>query len=367
MAGETVFEFATATRIAFGPGKLTEAAPALRAYGQRVLIVTGRNPDRARPLLNTLHDTDCTLHAIPGEPTLADIESGIIAAEGCDAIVGIGGGSAIDAAKAIAALATNPGPPLDYLEVIGQGQPLRHDPLPVIAIPTTAGTGAEVTRNAVLASPEHKVKVSLRHPRMLPRLAIIDPELTHALPPEITATTGMDALTQLIEPFTSRCANPLTDAICREAIPRAARAIRPACEGDPHARTEMAFASLAGGLALANAGLGAVHGFAAPLGGMYQAPHGALCAALLPHAFKVNSRHAPDRFREVVQMLGTNDGSQWLAQLAADLQIPRLAEHGIEEADFPDIITKARNASSMKANPADLDDAELTAILQAAL
>ena len=367
MAGKAAFEFATATRIIFGAGKLAEAAPAAKALGRRVLVVTGKSVERAQPLLNLLSYIECVMHAIPGEPKIADVQSGVDAAAGCEVVVAMGGGSAIDAGKAIAALCSNPGDPLDYLEVIGKGQPLTSAPLPFIAIPTTAGAGAEVTCNAVLASPEHKVKVSLRHPLMLPRLAIVDPELTYGLPPAITATTGMDALTQLIEPFTCRRANPFTDAICREAIPRAARSLRRAFADDEAAREDMAYASVSGGLALANSGLGAVHGFAAPIGGMFDAPHGAVCAALLPHSFAINAKHAPKRFGEVAQMLGTDDGATWLRELAADLQILGLAVYGITEDDFPAIIEKAKCASSMKANPVDLSDDELEEILQAAL
>jgi alcohol dehydrogenase class IV len=367
MAGETVFEFATANRIVFGAGKLTEAVPAVKALGRRALVVTGKSVERAQPLLDLLLDIECVTHAIPGEPEIADVQSGVNAAAGCEVVIAMGGGSAIDAGKAIAALCNNPGNPLDYLEVIGKGQPLVNAPLPFIAIPTTAGTGAEVTRNAVLASPKHKVKVSLRHPLMLPQLAIVDPELTHGLPPAITAATGMDALTQLIEPFTCRRANPFTDAICREAIPRAARALRRAFAGDEAAREDMAYASLSGGLALANSGLGAVHGFAAPIGGMFDAPHGAVCAALLPHSFTINAKHAPKRFIEVAKMLGTDDGGAWLRELASDLQIPGLATYGITEDNFSSIIDKAKLASSMKANPTDLTEDELVEILRAAL
>ncbi len=368
MAGRAAFEFATANLILFGAGKLAEAAPAAKALGRRVLVVTGKSVERAQPLLDLLANIECVTHPIPGEPKIADVQSGVDAAVGCEVIIAMGGGSAIDAGKAIAALCSNPGDPLDYLEVIGKGQPLKNAPLPFIAIPTTAGTGAEVTRNAVLASPEHKVKVSLRHPSMLPKLAIVDPELTHDLPPDITAATGMDALTQLIEPFTCRRANPFTNAICREAIPRAARSLRRAFAGDDEAaREDMAYASLCGGIALANSGLGAVHGFAAPIGGMFDAPHGAVCAALLPHSFAINAKHAPKRFGEVAQMLGTDDSATWLRELAADLQIPGLATYGITDDDFPAIIEKAKCASSMKANPVDLSDDELADILQAAL
>ena len=367
MAGEAAFEFATANRIIFGAGKLAEVAPAVQAFGRRALVVTGKSVERAHPLLDLLSDIECVTHPIPGEPKIADVKSGVDAAAGCEVVVAMGGGSAIDAGKAIAALCSNPCDPLDYLEVIGKGQPLTNTPLPFIAIPTTAGTGAEVTRNAVLASPEHKVKVSLRHPLMLPQLAIVDSELTYGLPPSITATTGMDALTQLIEPFTCRRANPFTDAICREAIPRAARSLKQAFAGDKTAREDMAYASLSGGLALANSGLGAVHGFAAPIGGMFDAPHGAICAALLPHSFAINAKHAPERFGEVSKMLGTDDGATWLRELASDLKIPSLATYGIIEDDFQNIIIKAKSASSMKANPVELTDVELTEILQATL
>ncbi len=367
MAGEAVFEFATANRITFGAGKLTKTAPAVKALGRRALVVTGKTVDRAQPLLDLLTDIECVTHVISGEPNIADVQSGVDAAVGCEFIIAMGGGSAIDAGKAIAALCVNPGNPLDYLEVIGKGKPLTRPPLPFVAIPTTAGTGAEVTRNAVLSSSNHKVKVSLRHPLMLPQLAIVDPELTHGLPPAITAATGMDTLTQLIEPFTCRRANPFTDAICREAIPRVCYALRRAFAGDEAAREDMAYASLSGGLALANSGLGAVHGFAAPIGGMFDAPHGAVCAALLPHSFAINAKHAPKRFDEVAKLLDTDDGATWLRELAIDLQIPGLSTYGITEKDFPAIIDKAKHASSMKTNPVDLTDNELAEILRTAL
>src|SRR4051812_26787389 len=250
------FEFATVGRIAFGAGTLKEAAPIVAASGSKALIVTGRSSVRAAPLVKLLAIPHATF-AVTGEPTLQVIAKGVehAHAERCDVVIGFGGGSAIDSAKAIAALSTNPGDILDYLEVIGKGQPLKNAPLPVIAIPTTAGTGAEVTRNAVLCSPEHKMKVSLRSPLMLPKAAIVDPELTYDLPPSLTASTGLDALTQLIEPYVSIRANPMTDAICREGLTRATRSLRRAFDdgGDKGAREDMALASLCGGLALANA------------------------------------------------------------------------------------------------------------------
>jgi len=286
------FEFATAARIVFGAGSVREVAPAAKSMGRRALLVTGVSAE----LLGKTGLEGATL-AVEGEPTLELVRRGVALAlaERCDLVIGLGGGSAIDAGKAVAALLSNGGDPLDYLEVVGEGRGLHAPSAPFIAVPTTAGTGAEVTRNAVLASPEHRVKASLRSPWMLPRLAVVDPELTFDLPPAITASTGLDALTQLIEPYVSVRANPMTDMFCLEGMGRAARSLgRAYADGhDAAARTDMSLASLLGGLALANAGLGVVHGFAAPIGGAFEAPHGAVCAALLPHGMDANIRALP--------------------------------------------------------------------------
>jgi alcohol dehydrogenase class IV len=297
-------------------------------------------------------------------------------------VIAFGGGSAIDTGKAIAALVTNSRDILDYLEVIGQGQPLTETGLPVIAVPTTAGTGAEVTRNAVLYSPEHQVKVSLRSPLMLPALALVDSDLTHGLPPELTASTGLDAITQLIEPFVSKRANSMTDAFCREALPRAARSLKRAFEngGDASARSDMAMASLCGGLALANSGLGAVHGFAAPIGGKYSVPHGAVCAALLPEVLEMNIRAAQEqkalellrRFNEVARLLTgvatarAADSLPWLRGLCRDLKVQRLGALGVQQGDFDVIAGKALESSSMKGNPVELTPGQLREILERA-
>jgi alcohol dehydrogenase class IV len=382
------FEFATATRIVFGPGTLGEVAPLAKGMGSRALVVTGRNVHRAETLLAQLSAAGVshTTFAVVTEPTTALVQGGasVARSESCEIVISIGGGSVIDAGKAIAALAPNHGELLDYLEVIGKGRPLESTPLPFIAIPTTAGTGAEVTRNAVLASPEHRVKASLRSPRLLPKLAVVDPELTLGLPSALTASTGMDALTQLIEPFTSCRANAFTDSLCREGIPRVARSLRRACEkpDDLAAREDMALASLFSGLALANAGLGAVHGFAAPIGGMFPAPHGAVCAALLPHVMEVNVRAlrqrqpqstALGRFDEVAQMLtgqagATGDrGVTWVQELCADLKIPALSRYGITPADVSDLCKKATQSSSMKGNPLPLTTEELREVLSRTL
>lgn len=383
-----MFEFATATRIMFGPGAAQQLGNVAQGLGQRALVVAGRTPSREQPLIDLLaaQGLEPVTYATPPEPSLDTARRGVDLARthNCDLVVAIGGGSAIDAGKAIAALLTNGGDPLDYLEVIGAGQPITQPPRPLIALPTTAGTGSEVTRNAVLESPAHHVKVSMRSALMLPRVAIVDPVLTLSLPPAATASTGLDALTQLIEPFVSSRANPLTDALAQSGIVRAAGALRRAYFDGQNlaARTDMALASLLGGMALANAGLGAVHGFAAPIGGMFGAAHGATCAALLPHVMAVNVQalrtRAPDspalaRYAEVARLLTgsanttADDGVAWVSELTADLHIPRLATYGIGSSDFTQILPRARAASSMAANPIALTDDELTEILSRAL
>ena len=380
------FEFATATRILFGPGTVTEVSSAAATLGRRALLVTGSNAERSAPLRRRLteHDIAIVAMAVAGEPTVETVRTGVQCAreEACELIIGMGGGSAVDAGKAIAALLTNPGDPLDYLEVIGRGRALINLSAPYIAIPTTAGTGAEVTRNAVLASHEHHVKVSLRSPLMFPRLAVIDPELTYALPPAITASTGLDALTQLIEPFVSNSANPLTDALCREGMRRAARSLRRAYENgsDAAAREDMAVASLFGGLALANAKLGVVHGCAAPLGGLFPAPHGAVCARLLPHvmdanvrALQAHSAGSPPRYAEIARILTgraeatISEGIEWVRTLCDDLKIPGLSQYGLTEAAIPSVVAEAQRASSTKGNPVALNDRELSTVLRQAL
>jgi len=382
------FEFATAARIIFGEGTLAEAGTLAAGLGRCALVVTGRSAERAAPLLARLDAAGvaCETFAVAHEPTvdLALAGTGRARELGADLVIAFGGGSVIDAGKAIAALLTNPGDPFDYLEVIGRGQPLPNAAAPVIAIPTTAGTGSEVTRNAVLASPEHHVKVSLRSPRMLPAVALVDPELTYDLPPAITAYTGLDALTQVIEPFVTPAANPLTDAICREGITRAGRALRRAVAhgDDVEARADMAFAALCGGLALANARLGAVHGFAGPFGGMFDAPHGAVCAALLPHVMAANvaalRARAPQhpslrRYEEIARLLTGNahasadEGVAWVRGLVADLGVPGLGSYGLADEHLAELILAAGRSSSMKGNPLALSDDELRAILARAL
>jgi alcohol dehydrogenase class IV len=382
------FEFATATRIVFGAGTIPQFGANVKIYGRHALVVTGHNPQRAQKMIASLTASDIatTVFSVAGEPEIATVENGVALAkkENCDFVIGFGGGSVLDTGKAIAAMLTNEGELLDYLEIIGRGKTLRQRSAPYIAVPTTAGTGAEVTRNAVLASPEHHVKVSLRSPHLLLQLAVIDPELTYDLPPALTATTGLDALTQLIEPYACLRANPMTDGFCVEGIRRAARSLREAVFNGQNksAREDMALASLFGGLALANAGLGAVHGFAGPIGGRFPAPHGAVCAALLPHVMAVNLRAlrerepqnpALDRYQTVAAWLTGNPhatadaGVAWVQKLVAELPIPQLGAYGLREEHVANIVAKAANASSMKANPIVLTADELAQTLRLAL
>ncbi|MBN1486291.1 MAG: iron-containing alcohol dehydrogenase [Anaerolineae bacterium] len=382
------FEFATANRIIFGPGTVKEAGQIALSLGQRALVVTGRSVQRAQPLLEDLQVNGLETHifSVEKEPDIALVQKGAAIARKakCDIVIGFGGGSALDTGKAIAALLTNPGEVLDYLEVIGKGKPLTRSPVPIMAIPTTSGTGTEVTRNAVLASPEHHVKVSLRSSQIIPDVAIVDPALTLTVPPSVTASTGLDALTQVLEPYVSHKANPLTDTICREGIRRAAGSLRQAYEhgDDLAAREDMSLASLFGGLALANAKLGAVHGFAGPMGGMFPAPHGALCGKLLPYVIEINIRAlrerdpqniALQRYDEIATLLTKNlqakaeDGANWIKELCDHLQVPGLASYGIQENDFPAILERVSRSSSMKGNPIQLTEDELREILQRSL
>ena len=380
------FEFSTAGRIIFGPGRIKEIGALARSFGQRAFVVVD-SLERSSQLLELLREEGASPFAHPGsgEPTIAsvcDMVQKAVEAE-CDVVIAMGGGSALDTGKAVAVLLNNPGEPTDYLEVIGKGQTLKNPSVPFIAIPTTAGTGSEVTRNAVISSPEHRVKASLRSPFLLPRVALVDPELTYSLPPGATASTGMDALTQLIEPFTSNAPNPLVDAVCREGIALAAKWLPAAYKNgqDASAREGMALASLLGGMALANGHLGAVHGMANPIGGMSQAHHGAICARLLPMVMEVNIKamrsRDPDslslcRYAEVARLLtgkesaSAEDGVVWIRNLCQVLNIRPLGEFGLQREDFRHLVEQSQKANSMKGNPIPLDDNEILELLETA-
>jgi alcohol dehydrogenase class IV len=381
----TGFEFATAGRIVAGPGRAAELPGVLAGLGSRVLVCTGANPARHASLLAGL-GMPAAVFAVAGEPTTGLARAGIAAARehGADVVAAIGGGSVIDLGKAVAMLLANGGDPLDYLEVVGAGRKIIRHAAPCVAAPTTAGTGAEVTANAVLAVPEHHLKASLRSPLMIPRVALVDPELTASCPPPVTAASGLDALTQCLEPFVSVRATPLTDGLAREGLRRAAAGLRAAYAdgGDLAARTDMAMCALLGGMALANAKLGAVHGLAGVIGGTADVPHGMACAALLAPVIEANVRTlrsaapgspALGRYAEVAQLLtgepgaSIQDGLAWIGETIALLGVPRLGAFGLRPGQADAIAAKAMTSSSMQGNPVSLGHDELTAVLKEAL
>ncbi len=382
------FDFVTAQRVIFEWGSVQKVGAIASALGKRAFVVSGGGSAGPQRIYDLLGEAGISFEKfiVVGEPSVDVAWEGVQAARraGCDFVIGFGGGSVLDTGKAIAAMLTNPGEIMDYLEVVGQNLPLAQKAAPTLAIPTTAGTGTEVTRNAVLAVPQKRVKVSLRSAFILPEVALVDPELTLSAPPDLTAKTGMDAFTQVIEPYITRNANALTDLFCREGMQRAARSLLQAYRqpDDQAAREDMAWTSLLGGLSLTNAGLAAVHGFAGPIGGMFDAPHGAVCGRLLPFVTAANiaalrqrepSHPALARYEEISKLLvqkptsRAEDVSDWLRELINALAIPPLSQYGITTADFPLIIEKSKVASSMKGNPISLTEEELEGILAQAL
>jgi alcohol dehydrogenase class IV len=374
------FDFATAGRVVVGAGRAADLPSLVAGLGSRPFLCTGSRPDRRAGLV-----PDAAPFAVRGEPTLDVARAAVAAARehGADVVVGVGGGSVIDLAKAVAMLLANGGDPLDYLEVVGAGRPITRPSLPCVAVPTTAGTGSEVTANAVLASPEHRLKASLRGPYLLPRVALVDPLLTLSCPPGVTAASGLDALTQCLEPFVSGQATPLTDGLAREGLRRAASGLRRAyADGsDVPARTDMALCGLLGGMALANAKLGAVHGFAGVVGGAFDIPHGLACAALLVPVVVANVRalreRAPAspalaRYEEAARVLtgdpaaSIEDGVTWLRETVARLGDPRLGAYGLRPEHADDVVAGAARASSTRGNPIVLAPDELHAALAAA-
>jgi alcohol dehydrogenase class IV len=379
------FEFATAGRIMVGPGRAEELPGVLAGLGSRVLVVTGADPARHNTLLASL-DRVAAVFPVAAEPTVELVRAAVAVAraQGADVIAAIGGGSVIDTGKAVAMLLGNGGDPLDYLEVVGSGQAITRPAVPCVAVPTTAGTGAEVTANAVLAVPSHRVKASLRSPLMIPRVALVDPLLTVSCPPPVTAASGLDALTQCLEPFVSVQATPLTDGLAREGLRRAGTGLRAAYANgeDLAARADMAMCSLLGGISLANAKLGAVHGLAGVIGGTADVPHGLACAALLAPVIEANVRAARssppgadvlDRYTEAAGLLtrqsdaSVEDGLSWIRETLTLLQVPGLAAFGLGPQQADDIAANALVSSSMKGNPVPLSHADLKAIVLEAI
>ncbi|HET9301579.1 MAG TPA: iron-containing alcohol dehydrogenase [Propionibacteriaceae bacterium] len=382
------FQLTVPTDIRFGAGRVSEIPDALAGLGaSRVLVVTGRSASRADGVRAALTDADISsmVFQVAAEPSIERVRTAVelLAETGCDAVLGFGGGSALDVAKAAAVLATSGKDPLEHLEVIGAGRPIESPGLPCVAVPTTAGTGSEVTRNSVLSG--SGVKASLRSPLLLPRVALVDPDLLVGVPRPTIAASGMDALSQLIEPLLSQRANPFTDALAREGIRRSARSLRRAYqEGmeDAGVREDLALASLFSGMCLANSGLGAVHGLAAAAGARLSAPHGAVCAAVLAAAMEINLQALHDRAPEhpalqrmvelATLLTGRPDATPedalaWLQDLTAALTIPGLASYGLDEAGIEAVVAAAQKASSMRGNPIELHDEEVREIVARSL
>jgi len=408
------FTFSSVARIVFGRGTFGQIGQLAAELGSAAMIVTnagepggGGLPDQ---LGESLRKADVR-HAVMrqrGEPTVEQIDQAVQIArrEKCDLVIGLGGGSAVDAAKAVAGLLTNGGGPLEYMEVIGQGKKLSQRSAPWIAVPTTAGTGAEATRNAVIGAPERRFKASLRSEHLLAHVALVDPELGVDVPPDVTARSGMDALCQLIESFTSHGAQPMTDALALRGIESAAAALPRAHAdgGDLDARQDMALAALFSGITLGNAGLGAVHGFAAPMGANFPIPHGTVCAALLPHVIRANvaalrsaadGQRYLDRYATIGRLLfphavphdidageriertisaanlpddeAADAAGEAAATLVTQLDIPPLGRFGVTADHVDELVALARRASSMRYNPVELSDTTLVDVLAAAL
>jgi alcohol dehydrogenase class IV len=388
-AGSVIrFNLTVPSDIRFGAGRISEVPEALAGLGAtRVMVVTGRTTSRADAIRSALSEAEIStvVFGVANEPTIERVRAAValLAETSCDAVLGFGGGSALDVAKAVAVLATSGTDPMEHLEVIGGGRPIERPGLPCVAVPTTAGTGSEVTRNSVLSG--RGVKASLRSPLVLPEVAVVDPDLLVGIPKPTIAASGMDALSQLIEPLMTRRANPFTDALARDGIRRSARSLRRAYEEgmeDAGVREDLALASLFSGMCLANSGLGAVHGLAAAAGARLSAPHGAVCAAVLAATMEVNlrtlSERTPDnpalgRVGEVATLLtgrpdaSPEDAIAWLQELTAALSIPGLASYGLNQAEIEPVVTAAQRASSMHGNPIELRDEEVSEIVTRSL
>ena len=371
----TPFAIATPPQILFGRGEAAKAPALIRAFGGRGIVVHGANRARAHWLITAL-GPDVLALPCAAEPVLADLRAALALtrAHSPDWVVAIGGGAVLDMGKALAALIAVATDPMDHLEVVGRGLPLTADPIPFIAIPTTSGTGAEVTRNAVIGVPEQGRKVSLRDARMMARVAIVDPALTDHCPRRVTLASGLDALTQVIEAYVSAKATPFTDALTLPVIAPGLAALRQLMLAeDAEARDAMAWASLCGGLALSNAGLGAVHGLAGVIGGITGAAHGAICGTLLGPVLAVNWAAATGtarvRLDAVVQVLADAFGTSAdaapvaLAGWARDAGLPDLRALGLDPVDHAVVAETALATSSMQGNPVRLSPVALREVL----
>lgn len=375
----TPFALLLPAAIRFGRGEAAQAPDRIAAFGPRGVLVHGAQAARASWLVEALRQrAELMTLACPSEPTLPAVIAGTEAARQFrpDWVAAIGGGAAIDLGKAIAALVPAEGPATDHLEVVGKALPLTAAPLPFVALPTTAGTGAEATRNAVIGLPEHGRKVSLRDDRMMARLAIVDPALTDHCPRGVTLASGMDAVVQVIEPFISSRANAFADALAGPAAGQGLAALVRLMDGeDAGARDRLAWVSLCGGIALTNAALGAVHGLAGVLGGMTAAPHGLICGRLIGPVLRANRDRAGgeaaarlDRVLAAVagQLGGAPEAApETLAGWVSAQGLAPLRSFGLREDDRAGVAAAALASSSMKGNPVALTQAELEGVLAA--
>ncbi|MGO4910427.1 iron-containing alcohol dehydrogenase [Pseudorhodobacter sp. W20_MBD10_FR17] len=376
----TSFSLTAPKRTIFGRDSRASAAAEIAALGTRVLLVRGQSVAWVDTFVDALTRSGCRLETVisSGEPDLNAVRKAVSVSRDhrADCVVAVGGGAAIDLGKAVAGLCRSEGDVAEYLEIGVTPARQLNDPLPFIAIPTTAGTGAEATRNAVIGVPERQAKISLRDPRLVPDLALVDPALTDGSPKRLTLASGLDAITQLIESYVCNRANPVTDALCRSSIPKATAALRRLMEGENiQARDEMARASYLSGIALGNSGLGIVHGLASVIGGR-GAAHGAICGRLLASALFVNqdvlNRQEGDciRFREVDEWLAAGlgvigeNGNLALRRFVNTNGLPSLQDLGVQAIEFESIAILGMGASSTKANPAQLDKTDVSRVLQ---
>lgn len=378
-----MFQFMTATRIIFGEGAFQDSLSVINQFGYSVLLVTGKDKQRAIPLLNYLKAQNMRYQhvAINGEPNITMVEETAIIGRKFkpDMVIAIGGGSVLDMGKALAAIIPNQGNVYDYVEVVGRNVPLKAKPLSFIAIPTTASTGSEVTRNAVLKSGQDKVKVSLRSPDMLADVAIIDPTLTYGTDPYTSGRGAMDAFTHLMEAYVCGAPNPLTDMVCEEGLRRLSQSIIAGCKEDNHsARSDLAFAALLGGMAITNAKLGAAHGLASALGGKLDAPHSVITARLAPYVMLENINAARkagrvdviNRYRKLAHLVtgranaNEHDGVLWVRMILEQLDLPSLSQFGVCQTSFEQVASDALKSVAIKGNPLPLNEERLVYILK---
>ncbi|MFX1284988.1 MAG: iron-containing alcohol dehydrogenase [Promethearchaeota archaeon] len=386
------FEFLPTPRIFFGPKQFHNIGTLVKEFGARLFVVASgsalNSPETRETFTVSIVKQEIRFetYLIRGEPTIETIDLGVQKAKEfkADCFLAIGGGSTIDACKAIAGLYTNGGSARDYMEVIGKGATIIKPPLPIIAVPTTAGTGSEVTKNAVILAEQEEFKASIRSPFLIPKIAIVDPRLMLTVPQSVTATCGMDALTQLIEAYTSNKSQPLTDSWALLGIKKASKFLLTCYRNGQslEARENMALASLLSGICLANAGLGAVHGFASPMGGL-KIPHGVICAALLAPTIEANIKQLTmmdpknktlvkyAKLGEIVSektypsITDAHDALvDYLKSLTKELNVPTLSEFSLTDSIVQIIVEKAKKSSSMGYNPIELKKEVLIDILQ---